>query len=118
MASEKLAVLDQYAHVLNEYSDAEIKEVCRIANAPEGSEERIGDSDKLQDYAYKEAQIHGQVDLKKHVQRLVVHPKHRIDGFPEDRIRSICEDKGIEFIWMDEEKKRRIYEERISKEGK
>merc|ERR1712232_360560 len=89
-----------------------------MGNAPEGSEDRIGDSNNLESYHYKEAQIHGEVDLSKHVQRLVVHPKHRVDGFPEDRLRQICENKGIEFIWMDEEKKRRIYEERISLEGK
>merc|ERR1712151_1053563 len=118
MPTKRLAVLDQYANVLQEYSDKELNEVCRVANAPEGSEDRIGDSNNLESYQYKEAQIHGEVDLSKHVQRLVVHPKHRVDGFPEDRLRIICENKGIEFIWMDEEKKRRMYEERISKEGK
>eukprot|EP00928_Gymnodinium_smaydae_P011793 TRINITY_DN14316_c0_g5_i1.p1 TRINITY_DN14316_c0_g5~~TRINITY_DN14316_c0_g5_i1.p1 ORF type:complete len:566 (-),score=150.77 TRINITY_DN14316_c0_g5_i1:7-1704(-) len=114
----RLAVLDNYAHVLMEYSDTELQEVARVANAPEGSPDRIGDSDKLEYYNYKEAQFHGEVDLSKHVQRLVVHPRHRVDGMAEDRIRAICEKHGWEFMWMDDEKKRRLYEERSARDGK
>eukprot|EP00928_Gymnodinium_smaydae_P011787 TRINITY_DN14316_c0_g1_i1.p1 TRINITY_DN14316_c0_g1~~TRINITY_DN14316_c0_g1_i1.p1 ORF type:complete len:500 (-),score=113.16 TRINITY_DN14316_c0_g1_i1:34-1533(-) len=114
----RLAVLDQYAHVLLEYSDRELREVTRVATAPEGSDSRIGDSEKLERYHYKEAQFHGEIDLSKHVQRLVVHPRHRVDGLEEERIRAICEAKGWEFMWMDDERRRRIYEERQSRDGK
>merc|ERR1712187_903799 len=80
LQAERIAVLDQYAHVLQEFSEQELREVCRVANAAEGSDDRIGDSNKLEQYHYKEAQIHGEVDFKKHVERLVVHPRHRVDG--------------------------------------
>jgi len=38
----RLAVLDQYAHVLAEYSDEELCEVARVANAPCGSRIELG----------------------------------------------------------------------------
>mmetsp|Transcript_12392 Transcript_12392/g.36113 ORF Transcript_12392/g.36113 Transcript_12392/m.36113 type:complete len:555 (+) Transcript_12392:101-1765(+) len=113
----RLAVLDQYAHVLMEFSDDELREVARVANAREGSKDRIGDSTKLDGFNYKEAQIHGEVDLAKHVKRLVVHPKHLVDGIDETRIRNVCSKHGWEFMWMHEERKRRIYEERQSQDG-
>jgi len=113
----RLAVLDQYAHVLMEFSDDELKEVSRVANAREGSADRIGDSTKLDGFNYKEAQIHGEIDLAKHVKRLVVHPKHLVDGVDEARIRKLCSKHGWEFMWMQDERKRRIYEERQSQDG-
>merc|ERR1719201_2045510 len=66
ICGSQLAVLDQYAHVLLEYEDHELQEVARIASAPSGSVERLGDSLRLADH--KEAHIHGDIDLKKHVQ--------------------------------------------------
>merc|ERR1712107_453477 len=83
-----------------------------------GSYDRIGDSNKLEQYHYKEAQIHGEVDFKKHVERLVVHPRHRVDGVGEEKLREICAMHGWEFMWMEDEKKRRIYQERAAKGGR
>lgn len=118
ICGSRLAVLDQYAHVLAEYSDEELCEVARVANAPCGSKDRIGDSEKLESYNYKEAQIHGEVDLSKHVKRLVVHPRHRVDGFNPQRVKAVCEKHGWEFMWMDDERDRRIHEEREAKDRK
>jgi len=117
ICGDRLAVLDQYAHVLMEFSDDELREVSRVANAREGSPDRIGDSTKLDGFNYKEAQIHGEVDLEKHVKRLVVHPRHLVDGVEEARIRKCCTKHGWDFMWMHEERKRRIYEERQSQNG-
>jgi len=117
ITGSRLAVLDQYAHVLLEFSDDELREVARIASAEEGSADRIGDSAILVGFNYKEAQIHGEIDLKKHVKRLVVHPRHMVDGFSPERIRKVCDTHGWEFLWMQEEKKRRIYEERESRDS-
>lgn len=117
ICGSRLAVLDQYAHVLLEFSDDELREVVRVANAKEGSVDRIGDSAKLEGFNYKEAQIHGELDLAKHVKRLVVHPRHLVDGFDEERIRKVCDKHGWEFLWMHEEKKRRIYEDRESRDS-
>lgn len=113
LCASQLAVVDQYAHVLLEFSDTELHEIMRVASAPEGSAERIGDSERLECCHYTEAQIHGAIDLGKHVERLVVHEDHRRDGvFGEDRIRNLCDKHGWEFVWMGDERLRRIREER------
>jgi hypothetical protein len=112
ICGSRLAVLDQYAHVLLEYGDTELLEVARVASAPEGSEERIGNSYAVLDY--KEAQIHGDIDLKKHVKRLVVNERHHTADadYGEARVRSLCHRHGWELVWMDDERARRITEER------
>jgi len=114
MCSDKLAVVDQYAHVLLQYGETEFQEVVRVANAEEGSEDRIGDSFKLENNNYKEAQIHGELDLKKHVKRLVVNERHRSqdDDYGEAQIIALCRKHGWELAWMNEERDRRISEER------
>jgi len=112
ICASRLAVLDAYAFVLGEYSDNELQEVVRVANAKEDSEDRIGDSEQLDGSNYKEVQIHGDIDLSQHVSRLVVHPRHRVDGLPEERIRGLCAIHGWDFVWMDDERTRRIAEGR------
>ena len=76
LPAKRLSVPDYYAHVFAEYSDKELTETLRIAA---GGDEKIGSSESVIDEwgKYKEAQIHGDVDLKKHVDRLVVHERHR-----------------------------------------
>lgn len=108
--SERLAVLDQYAHVLMEFSDDELHEVACVANAEQGSQRRLGDSTKINSFHHREAHIHGEVDLKKHVARLVVHPRHRVDGWDEERLRNLCNQHHWDFVWMDDERSRRIHE--------
>merc|ERR1712070_911752 len=58
LKASRLAVLDFYAHVLQEYSDKELGEALRVA---QGGAERLGDSQAVIDAwgKYKEAQIHG-----------------------------------------------------------
>lgn len=113
ICGSQLAVLDQYAHVLLEYSDMELREVARVASAPEGSEDRIGDSTHLDSYNYKEAQIHGEIDLKKHVLRLVANERHKAPGaeYGLYQTQALCRKHGWELVWMDEERERRIHEE-------
>lgn len=112
MCGSQLAVLDQYAHVLLEYADHELQEVARVASAPEGSEERIGDSFLIREY--KEAQIHGEIDLKKHVSRLVANERHHTAdaAFGEAQARALCHKHGWELVWMNDERARRLTEER------
>jgi len=114
ICGSRLAVLDQYAHVLLEYGDIELREVARVASAPEGSEDRIGDSYQLEQYNYKEAQIHGPIDLSKHVLRLVVNERHKAPDaeYGMYQIQALCRRHGWELVWMDEERNRRISEER------
>lgn len=114
----QLAVLDQYAHILLEYKDHELQEVARIASAPSGSVERLGDSLRLGEH--KEAHIHGDIDLKKHVQRLVVNERHHTAhaAFGEAAVRSLCRRHGWELVWMDDERARRLTEDRTGVETK
>merc|ERR1719162_1238512 len=65
LKADRLAVLDFYAHVLNEYSNDELKETIMVANTKEGA--LLGDSDKVGKMKYKEAQVHGDVAFSKHV---------------------------------------------------
>ena len=75
LKANRLAVLDYYAHVLQEYSNDELHETVKVAKSTEAA--LLGDSGKVGAMKYKEAQIHGEVCLDKHVERLVAHQKHK-----------------------------------------
>mmetsp|Transcript_120811 Transcript_120811/g.188675 ORF Transcript_120811/g.188675 Transcript_120811/m.188675 type:complete len:895 (-) Transcript_120811:344-3028(-) len=97
VAADRLAVLDYYAHVLNEFTDEELRETIEAANS---DVETKGDSKKLQEY--KEVQLHGEIALAKHVSAIVVHQKHR-DGDMQSKIEKVCKKHGITMSWMDDE---------------
>merc|ERR1719219_3319819 len=61
LKADRLAVLDYYAHVLNEYSKEELKETIKVANSADAAV--LGDSEKVGKMKYKEAQIHGEIAL-------------------------------------------------------
>jgi len=114
-AMPDLAVLDQHAKVLYEYFENELREVVRVATAPPGSEERVGDSGAI--IRYKEAQIHGEVQLARDIVRLVAVEEHRdmekSDGhFGKKEVEELCEKHGWELVWQDQERERRIKESR------
>ncbi|CAL1163964.1 unnamed protein product [Cladocopium goreaui] len=99
LPARRLAVLDYYAHVLLEYSDKELKETIRVA---EKGDEKVGNSEQVIEKwgMYKEAQLHGEIDLDKHVDSLVVHERHRAKH--ADFVKKICEKHGWKMRWMDE----------------
>ena len=103
LKAERLACLDYYAHVLNEYADSELRETLSVASSG-----KVGTSDAVvsSGWKYKEAQFHGEVAFAKHVERIVLS---RVDKYTgrEDEIREVCTVHGWEFCWMDEEKERR-----------
>jgi len=103
LKADRLAVLDFYAHVLNEYSEDELKETIKVANSADAAV--LGDSEKVGKMKYKEAQIHGEVAFGQHVERLVAHTKHKSQGL-ESRLKAMCAKHGFEFSWMDEEQDR------------
>mmetsp|Transcript_62417 Transcript_62417/g.145277 ORF Transcript_62417/g.145277 Transcript_62417/m.145277 type:complete len:678 (+) Transcript_62417:90-2123(+) len=103
LKAERLAVLDFYAHVLNEYSDAELRETLNVANSKDAA--MLGDSSRVGSMKYKEAQIHGEVRFDSHVERLVAHVRHRSAG-QDSKIRAVCKKHGWLFSWMDEEQAR------------
>merc|ERR1712151_899271 len=98
LKANRLAVLDYYAHVLYEYSDDELKET--IEACIKGT---LGDSKVVAKMKYKEAQIHGEVNLDHHVERIVVAERHRK---AERRITSLAEKHKWTILWADEERKR------------
>lgn len=108
LKADRLAVLDFYAHVLQEYSDKELKETVKVAKSTDAA--LLGDSSQVGAMKYKEAQLHGPIAFAKHVDRLVAHVKHR--GKDSARLKKICEKHGWQFSWMDEERKRMEKEEK------
>jgi hypothetical protein len=102
LKADKLAVCDFYAHVLNEYSDEELRETLKVANSKDAA--LLGDSDKVGKMKYKEAQIHGSVAFGQHVERLVAHTRHR--GKDGARIEAVAKKHGWAFSWMDQEQRR------------
>lgn len=112
LKADRLAVLDFYAHVLNEYSDDELRETLKVANSKDAA--LLGDSDKVGKMKYKEAQIHGEVHFDKHVERLVAHTRHR--AAHGDRIKAVARKHGWVLSWMDQEQ-RRMREEDMHKLG-
>lgn len=111
LKSDKLAVLDFYAHVLLEYSDEELKETIKVANSTDAA--ILGDSDRVGAMKYKEAQIHGEVCFKSHVARLVVCEKHRGNQAMVGRIERLAEKHGWKWGWRDQERQR-LKDEKVS----
>eukprot|EP00931_Biecheleriopsis_adriatica_P053888 TRINITY_DN3164_c0_g1_i1.p1 TRINITY_DN3164_c0_g1~~TRINITY_DN3164_c0_g1_i1.p1 ORF type:complete len:585 (+),score=144.75 TRINITY_DN3164_c0_g1_i1:45-1799(+) len=96
LPATRLAVPEYYAHVMMDYSDKELTETLRVA---QGGDELIGDSKAVIEKwgKYKEVQIHGEVDFKKHVERLVVNDKH---SSRNDWIEKIAKAHGWKVTWM------------------
>merc|ERR1712032_550022 len=108
LKADRLAVPDFYAHVLNEFSEPELRETLRAVSTKEAS---FGDSAKVGAMKYKEAQIHGEIRLDSHVERLVANVRHRKAGL-EKPIKAMCEKNGWKFSWMDEERARQSKEDK------
>lgn len=100
LKSDKLAVLDFYAHVLHSYSDKELLEVLRLTHK---GAEKVGCSAAVIEQwgKYKEAQIHGAIDFNAHVDRLVVSERHRED--PPACLKQL-EEAGWKITWQEEMK--------------
>eukprot|EP00927_Polykrikos_kofoidii_P065838 TRINITY_DN61554_c0_g1_i1.p1 TRINITY_DN61554_c0_g1~~TRINITY_DN61554_c0_g1_i1.p1 ORF type:complete len:614 (+),score=88.70 TRINITY_DN61554_c0_g1_i1:24-1844(+) len=105
MKAESLAVFDSYAHVLNEYSDAELVETLKVGVSTDDA--LLGDSSSVGLMKYKEAQIHGEIRFDRHVEAIVVDTEHKSQ---EARIRAVCKKHGWRFSWMEEERSRMISE--------
>eukprot|EP00434_Breviolum_minutum_P041242 symbB.v1.2.036685.t1/scaffold5166.1/size30171/2 len=101
LKADKLAVLDFYGHVLALYDDRELVETIKVATQTDSA--LLGDSEKVGHMKYKEAQIHGEVDFRRHVERLVAHERHRSIA---ERLKAMCKKHGFQLSWMDEERDR------------
>eukprot|EP00929_Paragymnodinium_shiwhaense_P081882 TRINITY_DN42956_c0_g1_i1.p1 TRINITY_DN42956_c0_g1~~TRINITY_DN42956_c0_g1_i1.p1 ORF type:complete len:903 (-),score=236.66 TRINITY_DN42956_c0_g1_i1:78-2786(-) len=102
---EELAVHDYFAHQLIDYTEDELKEVIRVALSRD-----VGKSNSIGHLKYKEAQIHGEVDFKRHIDRLVAADLHNTSHYPLF-IKEACRMHGWKFSWLSEE------EARLKKDG-
>mmetsp|Transcript_9299 Transcript_9299/g.16945 ORF Transcript_9299/g.16945 Transcript_9299/m.16945 type:complete len:737 (+) Transcript_9299:35-2245(+) len=91
---EELATVDYYAHVLEQYQDAELRAAVEV-----GTQSVPGrDSNAISQY--KEAQIHGEVCLAEHVELIMADPSLRAErhcGMLE-RLANICH---APVVWME-----------------
>jgi len=87
----QLASCEWYAHVLSEYSDAELRRVVEVAVG----ERAAADSALLEAAAggYKEVQIHGELRLDQDVEAVVMHPS-RLGTSLGDGIKEWCRKLG------------------------
>jgi len=99
----RLAVPEYCAHVLLEYSDDELREVLRVAAAGCTLNGICKDSQSLRSARYKEVQVHGEVSLHFHVERLVANPQHRLDCTRAEYLEGLCRQHGWTLGWQDAE---------------
>ena len=93
-AAVKIASCEYYFHVLQHYSDAELKEVIDVS---------LG----LKPYAeskvisiYKEVQYHGNILLKRDVEALVIAKRHTPKDPIAKNIELFSQKHGIPLIWL------------------
>lgn len=98
LPAQRLAVLDYYAHTLLEYSREELEETVKLARH---GREKLGDSQRLcHDWGkYKEVQIHGEIDLSKHVERIVINERHQAR---KSTYEEMAAKKGWQIAWVKE----------------
>lgn len=105
LKAERLACLDYYAHVLNEYTDNELEETLKVATTG-----KLGSSESIvaKGLKYKEAQYHGEIAWARHVERLVLPKGEKYDnGEMVAHIKAACDKNGWEWCWDVDEKARR-----------
>ncbi|CAK9073032.1 Calcium-dependent protein kinase 15 [Durusdinium trenchii] len=98
LPAQRLAVLDYYAHTLLEYSQEELEETVKLARH---GHEKLGDSEALcHDWGkYKEVQIHGEIDLTKNVERIVINERHKAR---KSQYEEMAAQKGWQIVWVEE----------------
>jgi len=90
-----LASCEYHAHVLAQYSDAELGAVIEVATG------QVPFHDSRRVTSYKEVQIHGPIRLEDHVEAIVANHRHAADTTFAARLQSFTEACGINLIWMD-----------------
>lgn len=93
------ASCEWYAHVLEKYTDAELQAVTEVALG----DRLYVDSTVLDTAAggYKEVQIHGEIEFKKHIEAVVVHPSRR-KGKHLEKIEAWCRAINVPLLRMPE----------------
>lgn len=91
----KIASCEYYCHVLNKYSDAELQALIAVAM----NRKSYINSSIIK--VYKEIQIHGPIQLNRHVQRLMVNPKYRKQSYIIKQLKEIGEKHQFDIQFMD-----------------
>jgi len=94
LQSCELATLDNYAHVLARYTDDEL-----FATLEVGTRRQVGASSSTI-RAYKEAQIHGEIRLKDHVEMIMAHPSSRESS--AGILERLAEHCNAPLVWMED----------------
>jgi len=94
----KVGTLDLYGHVLEAFSDNEIKVVLEAAT----KKSTAADSSKLA--TYKELQVHGEVLLERDIESIVVNTRHKSDKILVELVESFCAKYSIKYFWLDQYK--------------
>mmetsp|Transcript_28736 Transcript_28736/g.46288 ORF Transcript_28736/g.46288 Transcript_28736/m.46288 type:complete len:805 (+) Transcript_28736:70-2484(+) len=91
---EDIATVDYYAHVLEKYSDAELKSTVQVASG------HVFCCDSEVITHYKEAQIHGDICLAENVELIMLHPSMRADCHAE-MLRQLSARCKAPLVWME-----------------
>jgi len=90
----QLATVDYYAHVLEKYSDDELKAAVEV-----GTQRVLGrDSSVIRHY--KEAQIHGEVRLSENVELIMAHPSLKNDRH-QAMLKRLSERCQAQVVWIE-----------------
>lgn len=90
----RLSCCEHYAHVLNSYSNEELRAVVEVATG----KRTFNASNIIR--VYKEIQIHGEIRLGEHVEALVVHHKWIGNKVMEEQINQFSTKHDVKIIWM------------------
>lgn len=86
--------VEHYAHTLAEFSDVELREVVAVATR----RKEFGDSRAIS--TYKELQIHGPLELTKHVEALVLNERYANDTKMLEKADRFCRKANARLIIM------------------
>jgi hypothetical protein len=95
MWSTRLGTMDYYAHVFEEYSDAEFQAAIEVGTR------RSESLDSGVMNSLKEVQIHGEVNLSRDIEVVMVHPKLRSECFKEV-IEKLAKHCKAPWVWLEE----------------
>jgi len=90
----ELATVDYYAHVLEKYTDEELRAAVEV-----GTRQTLGrDSEVISQY--KEAQIHGEIRLAENVEVIMAHPSLRTERH-KDMLKQLSERCQAPVVWIE-----------------
>jgi len=94
----QLGTCEHYAHILAEYSDAELLDIIDVSSGSAPSQLMGKSSSRTAQY--KEVQIHGPIQLDRDVELLVLNSQHQSSKAAIDSANVFCEKFGIGLITL------------------